>query len=187
MNHDQGHSVPGVPIQAAPGGLPPPPVFRYREQGLRRVRRATNWIIAFVLVAVGATSAELGHLANATRAVGARPPLRRQLVRWRSPEVRPQAQPLRRCRRPQRSMPRPPFRGVRSMAAADNTVTAGWQVSGLPEPFRAAERAAIGTTARVVVWPAVSTGACLGYHRRRARPSGPGSEQVPTPAPRCPG
>ena len=117
------------------------------------MRRATNWIIAFVLVAVGATSAELGHLANATRAVGARPPLRRQLVRWRSPEVRPQAQPLRRCRRPQRSMPRPPFRGVRSMAAADNTVTAGWQVSGLPEPFRAAERAAIGTTARVVVWP----------------------------------
>ncbi len=71
MNDDQGHSAPGVPIHAAPGGLPYPPVFRDREQGLRRVRRATNWIIAFVLVAVGATSAELGHFANATRAVSA--------------------------------------------------------------------------------------------------------------------
>ncbi len=51
-------------------------------------------------------------------------------------------------------MPRPPFRGVLSMATADTSFTAGWQVLSLPEPFRAAERAAIGTTARVVVWPA---------------------------------
>jgi FAD:protein FMN transferase len=29
-----------------------------------------------------------------------------------------------------------------------------WRASELPEPFRAAERAAIGTTARAVVWPA---------------------------------
>jgi hypothetical protein len=71
LEHEQEHSARGVPLYTAPGGLPPPPPFGHRDQGLRRVRRATNWLIAFVLVAVGATSAELGHLANATRPVGA--------------------------------------------------------------------------------------------------------------------
>lgn len=40
------------------------------------------------------------------------------------------------------------------MAALPTAAAQSWEHSSVPEPFMAAERPAIGTTARVVVWPA---------------------------------
>ena len=40
------------------------------------------------------------------------------------------------------------------MAALLTSAAESWEQSSVPEPFAAAERPAIGTTARVVVWPA---------------------------------
>ena len=40
------------------------------------------------------------------------------------------------------------------MAALLTSAAQSWEHSSVPEPFAAAERPAIGTTARVVVWPA---------------------------------
>ena len=71
MTEDQEHSSWGVPVYRTPEGPPPRRPTAYRDRGLRRVRRGTNWVIAFVLVAIGATSAELGHVANATHSVSA--------------------------------------------------------------------------------------------------------------------
>ena len=70
MSQYQDHPPWGVPVYAGSRSGPVVADTALRS-GLRRSRRVTNWALAALLVAVGASTAQLGRLAGGTHPVNA--------------------------------------------------------------------------------------------------------------------
>ena len=172
-----------VPLPGSSETVPADPAAQTRTEGIRRVRRMSNWTAAALIVGTGATTLALAHHAFPVAAPAASSAstdrgrhhggherdertdgvsLRRDDQRvgrgrdnhhpHRERQGRRHPRPARRC------LPRQLM--VTSMPGL--TVAAPWRRVGTGDATVAvAERAALGTSARVAVWPPENLGGAL--------------------------